>query len=96
MKRVTGGSLPAEIWVKFMRNAMKKDPGFEKKRNKIEAFRAKPRKRKVKIAKNAFKTDGKAGKRRKKRKVRRVEDFDFFRDRRPRRERRGLFGGLFR
>jgi len=98
MNGVTGGSLPAEIWVTFMREAIEQDPGFEKKQKAIAAFEAKPRKRKVKIAKNAFKQDGQGGQggKKRKRKVRRAGDFDFFEDRRPRRERRGLFGGLFR
>lgn len=95
MKRVTGGSLPAEIWVTFMREAIETDKGFEKKPQQIAAFEAEPRKREVKIAKNAFNQGG-VDKPRKRRRAGRGEDFDFFQDRRPRRERRGLFGGLFR
>jgi penicillin-binding protein 1A len=95
MKRVTGGSLPAEIWVTFMREAIETDKGFEKKPQQIAAFQAEIRKRKVKIAKSAF-SGGDGGNTRKRRNVRRADDFDLFRDRRPRRERRGLFGGLFR
>ncbi len=96
MKRVTGGSLPAEIWVTFMREAIETDKGFEKKPQQIAAFQAETRQRKVKIAKSAFSAGGDGGNNRKRRNVRRAEDFDLFRDRRPRRERRGLFGGLFR
>ncbi len=95
MKRVTGGSLPAEIWVSFMREAIETDKGFEKKPQRIAAFEAEPRKRNVKIAKSAFNQGG-VDKPRKRRRAGRGEDFDFFQDRRPRRERRGLFGGLFR
>jgi len=95
MKRVTGGSLPAEIWANFMREAIEQDPGFQKSPSQIAAFEAEPRKSKVKIAKNAFGSDGYGERKRNKRKVRRVDDFELFRDR-PRRERRGLFGGLFR
>lgn len=93
MSRVTGGSLPAEIWATFMREGIEVDEQFNNKRRRVAAFEAKPRKRKVKIAKNVFQPDRKA---RKKRKARRALDFDAFQDRRARRERRGLFGRLFR
>ena len=96
MNRVTGGSLPAEIWVTFMRDAIEQDPGFDQKLRRVAAFEAEPRKRNVKIAKNAFSGGDYGDRKRKKRKFRRGDDFDFFEDRRPRRERRGLFGGLFR
>jgi len=43
MKRVTGGSLPAEIWVRFMRKAIERDEGFERKLPQIAAFSASPR-----------------------------------------------------
>ncbi|ODS02347.1 hypothetical protein AUC71_01790 [Methyloceanibacter marginalis] len=39
MKRVTGGSLPAEIWVTFMREAIETDKGFEKKPQQIAPSR---------------------------------------------------------
>lgn len=42
MKGVTGGSLPAQIWHKFMREAIKTDPAFERKLPHISAFAAKP------------------------------------------------------
>ncbi|MGK2921169.1 MAG: transglycosylase domain-containing protein [Methyloceanibacter sp.] len=95
MKRVTGGSLPAEIWVSFMREAIETDKGFERKPQRIAAFEAELRQRKVKIAKNAF-NQGEVEKPRKRSRAKRRRDFDFSQDRRPRRERRGLFGGLFR
>jgi len=98
MNRVTGGSLPAEIWAAFMRDAIKQDPAFEPTPKRIAAFIAEPHEPDVKIAKNVFQWKGRKAKRRKTRKVRRVEDPRLFQDRRqrPRRERRGLFGGLFR
>ncbi len=37
---VTGGSLPARIWHKFMSKALKSDPHFEKKLPRIAAFEA--------------------------------------------------------
>lgn len=40
MKRVTGGSLPAEIWVNFMRDALEEDEGFENQLPQISAFPA--------------------------------------------------------
>lgn len=43
MKGVTGGTLPAEIWQTFMREALHSDKGFERDLPKIEAFSAKPR-----------------------------------------------------
>jgi penicillin-binding protein 1A len=97
MSGVTGGSLPAEIWASFMREAIEQDRGFEKRNTTVAAFEAKPRKRKVKIAKSVFQPEREARQTRTRRKARR-EDFDVFQDRRPRRERerRGLFGGLFR
>ena len=96
MNRVTGGSLPAEIWAAFMREAIEQDPAFAQKQKRIAAFLAEPRERTVKIAKNAFQGEGRDRTNRQKRKIRRVDDFDFFQDRRRPRERRGLFGGLFR
>jgi penicillin-binding protein 1A len=41
MRGVTGGSLPAQIWRKFMREAIKSDPAFERKLPRISAFAAK-------------------------------------------------------
>jgi penicillin-binding protein 1A len=43
MKRVTGGGLPAQIWSKFMKGALKSDPKFERKLPKIAAFEARLR-----------------------------------------------------
>jgi penicillin-binding protein 1A len=43
MKRVTGGSLPAEIWVRFMRKAIEEDKSFERELPQIAAFSASPR-----------------------------------------------------
>jgi 1A family penicillin-binding protein len=40
MRRITGGSLPAEIWARFMRGAMKTDKHFERKLPRIAAFEA--------------------------------------------------------
>lgn len=40
MNGVTGGSLPAEIWRRFMRDAIKTDPGFVRKPERIAAFAA--------------------------------------------------------
>jgi penicillin-binding protein 1A len=97
MNRVTGGSLPAEIWATFMGEAIEQDPAFEETQTRIAAFLAEPREADVKIAKNVFQADRGEPKPRRTRQVRRVDDFGFFKDRRrPPRERRGLFGGLFR
>jgi 1A family penicillin-binding protein len=41
MRGVTGGSLPAQIWRTFMRDAIKTDPDFERKLPRIVAFAAK-------------------------------------------------------
>ena len=43
MKRVTGGSLPAEIWQTFMREAIESDEKFERDLPHVAAFPAKPR-----------------------------------------------------
>jgi penicillin-binding protein 1A len=43
MKRVTGGSLPAEIWKKIMQAAMKSDPRFQRKLPTVAAFEARAR-----------------------------------------------------
>ncbi len=96
MNRVTGGSLPAEIWATFMRKAIDADEAFQRKLHKVAAFRAKTRKkdRSVKLA--SSKLEPEKEKQGRTRKGRRAEDFDFFRERRPPRDRRGLFGGLFR
>ncbi|MBX2806477.1 MAG: PBP1A family penicillin-binding protein [Hyphomicrobiales bacterium] len=40
MRGVTGGSLPARIWNRFMRKALKSDPNFERKLPRIAAFEA--------------------------------------------------------
>lgn len=99
MKRVTGGSLPAEIWVRFMRKAIEEDEGFERKLPQIAAFPANPREdvAKVELASNV--TTPKAVSRpkpqRQARQVRRVERPAFQR-RSPQRKRQGLFRRLFR
>jgi penicillin-binding protein 1A len=56
MKRVTGGSLPAEIWVRFMRKAIEEDKGFERELPKVTAFPANPREdaREVNLASNVI------------------------------------------
>jgi penicillin-binding protein 1A len=40
MRGVTGGSLPAQIWRTFMRDAIKTDPDFQRKLPRIVAFAA--------------------------------------------------------
>ncbi len=40
MRGVTGGSLPAEIWHRFMKSALKSDPHFKRKLPTIAAFEA--------------------------------------------------------
>ena len=40
MRGVTGGSLPAQIWHNFMREAIKIDPAFDRKLPRIAAFAA--------------------------------------------------------
>ncbi len=94
MNRVTGGSLPAEIWAQFMRGAIEEDESFGRKLPQIAAFPAKSQKRDVKLASGKLGVEDWGKRERGQRKLRRVEDF--FKDRRPRRERRGIFGGLFR
>lgn len=42
MKRVTGGSLPAQIWKRFMTAAMKSDPAFQPDLPRIVSFEARP------------------------------------------------------
>ncbi len=94
MKGVTGGSLPAEIWATFMREAIESDETFQRKLHEVAAFRAKTRKkdRSVKLASSKLVPEME-----KKHRLR-AQDLDFFRDHRPprNRDRRGLFGGLFR
>jgi len=64
MKGVTGGSLPAEIWGRFMRKAIEHD-GF-RNNGRVAAFDAKPRKRKVRFVKAGFWLDaGKANNKKK-------------------------------
>ena len=55
MKGVTGGSLPADIWGRFMRKAIKSD-GFSTG-GLVAAFDAKPRRRKVKFVNTGFLLD---------------------------------------
>jgi penicillin-binding protein 1A len=43
MKGVTGGSLPAQIWRSFMRDAMKTDNRFERKLMRVAAFEGRSR-----------------------------------------------------
>jgi membrane peptidoglycan carboxypeptidase len=43
MKKVTGGSLPAEIWRSFMQKAMKRDRDFKRGLPKVAAFEARDR-----------------------------------------------------
>jgi penicillin-binding protein 1A len=43
MKHVTGGNLPAEIWAKFMREAIKDDGDFQNELPQVAAFPAKER-----------------------------------------------------
>lgn len=53
MRGVTGGSLPAQIWRTFMREAIKTDPGFDRKLPRIAAFAARgkgPLDRKMNVA----------------------------------------------
>jgi len=66
MKRVTGGSLPAEIWGTFMREAIQLE-GF-KKSARVAAFEAKPRKRKVRFVKAGFLPDARKAKNKKQKK----------------------------
>ncbi|HZJ11119.1 MAG TPA: transglycosylase domain-containing protein [Methyloceanibacter sp.] len=100
MKRVTGGSLPAEIWATFMRGAIDQDDGFQRELLEIVAFPADARKREhtVKLASGVLAGQAKGQGERNARKARSIKRSDFSGDRRPqqRRERRGLFGGLFR
>ncbi|MFD0987907.1 transglycosylase domain-containing protein [Methyloligella solikamskensis] len=101
MKGVTGGSLPAQIWATFMRDAMEKDDGFERKLPHIAAFPARPpqKDKSVELASDVL-SDERSGRDRRGR-----DGFSFFeRDRRERRGRdrdrdrgrRGIFGGIFR
>jgi penicillin-binding protein 1A len=96
MKRVTGGSLPAEMWAGFMREAIEEDEDFSRKLPQIAAFPAKSQKRNVKLAWGKLGVEAFDGRERRAQRLRRLEELDFFKDRRPRRERRGIFGGLFR
>jgi len=43
MRRVTGGSLPAMIWRKFVNGARKADRGFSRRQTRVKAFQAKRR-----------------------------------------------------
>jgi membrane peptidoglycan carboxypeptidase len=43
MKRVTGGSLPAEIWQSFMRKAIRSDKEFTHDLEETDVFPANPR-----------------------------------------------------
>jgi len=43
MRRVTGGSLPAQIWRKFMNDARSKDPQFKSRLPRVAAFESRMR-----------------------------------------------------
>ena len=43
MRRVTGGSLPAQIWRKFMTGARRQDAGFSSRLRRVAAYPARPR-----------------------------------------------------
>ena len=75
-KRVTGGSLPAEIWVRFMRGAIEQDEAFTTELPQIAAFPAKSQKRKVKLASAKLGAGDADRSGRRGKKVRRVEKFD--------------------
>jgi len=99
MKRVTGGSLPAEIWVRFMRTAIEEDDGFERELPQIAAFSASPRedRSEVELASSVLtpKSVSQPKPQRQVRKIRRVERPAFERPP-PQRKRRGLLRRLFR
>jgi len=101
MKRVTGGGLPAEIWVRFMRKAIDEDESFERELPKVTAFAANPREdmREVKLVSSVATPKAvslpKPQRQRQVRKVHRVERPTFERSP-PQRRRGGLFSGLFR
>jgi penicillin-binding protein 1A len=105
MKRVTGGSLPAEIWVRFMREAIKEDEGFERELPQIAAFPATPREDVAKVELASSVITPKALSRPKERQVRKVRSEKPQRQVRgvlsveraaPERKRKGLFRQLFR
>jgi len=96
MKGVTGGSLPAEIWATFMRDAIKQE-GFPHDLPQIAAFPAKPRVDRPEVALASSALAPAEHPRPVTRRVHRVPQFGVFeRAPQPRRPRRGLFGGLFR
>lgn len=102
MRGVTGGSLPAQIWATFMRDAMEQDDGFERRLPRVAAFPARPNPddKSVEIASdvltNRYAERDDSMER---------DGFGFFernrerrrgRDRDRDRDRRGIFGGIFR
>jgi penicillin-binding protein 1A len=99
MKRVTGGSLPAEIWARFMREAIEQDDRFERELPQIAAFPANPREdvAEVELASSVItpKVVSRPIPQRQSRQVSRVERTVYERPQ-PQRKRRGLFRRLFR
>jgi len=94
MKRVTGGSLPAEIWAAFMREAIELDDNLEEL-SQVAAFPAELRENspEVQLASGVTAPKAAAPRQRpakKSTRVRRVERSD------PAPRRRGLLGRLFR
>jgi len=100
MKRVTGGSLPAEIWVRFMRKAIEEDEGFERNLPQIAAFPANLREDAAKVELVSSVTTPKVASRpkpqRQVRKVRQVREVRRVERAAPQRKRQGLFKRLFR
>ena len=100
MKRVTGGSLPAEIWATFMREAIELDEQFDHDLPQIAAFPSELREDRPEVQIASGATAPKAARKRsttKNTRVHRVERFEFLERRSaPRRNRRGLLGRLFR
>jgi membrane peptidoglycan carboxypeptidase len=102
MKRVTSGSLPAEIWAAFMRGATEADDQFADELPQIAAFPSELRENSPEVQLASGVTTPKAAAARqqpsrKSTRVRRVERFEFLERRAaPRSKRRGLLGRLFR
>jgi penicillin-binding protein 1A len=102
MKRVTGGSLPAEIWATFMREGIEADREFDQDLPQIASFPAEQREDRPEVQLASGVTTPKAAAARqqpsrKSTRVRRVERFEFLERRAaPRSKRRGLLGRLFR
>ena len=47
MRRVTGGSLPAQIWQRFMSDARRQDPQFRRQLPRVTAFQSKVRRDRI-------------------------------------------------